>query len=112
MEKGTIASIVGMAAILSLALSAMAVFVPRQTGTDDYWDVDYEWDDDRDKYDVYIEELGHFTIPTKEAKLIYLPDEDIKNLAVIANYETIFHQSKKQKLQTFYINCRYKEGQK
>jgi len=74
-------------------------------------DADFEWDDEGDRYEIYVEDLEqhHFYIPTKKATLIWLPGDELLNFAVIKEYKTLFWQKTEYKLTDFYLNIGWVE---
>ena len=101
--------IVCICLILVIVLSAL--FIPIIPSRESYEDVDYEWDDDINAYDVYIEDLGHFYIDSRKTTLIYVKEEKFKNLAVIQKRTSLlFHIEGEIKLIDFYINVWMEEA--
>ena len=91
--------------ILLIACVLLGTFTYRWVRTyEEYDDVDFEWDDDKDRYDIYIEELGHFYMPTNKATLVFLPDDYTINYAVIEKEETIIGTLTQYNLVRFYLN--------
>ena len=74
-------------------------------------DTDFEWDDDYDRYEIFIEGFGqeHFYISTKKATLIWLPGDELLNFAVIKEYKTFFWQKTEYKLTDLYLNIGWVE---
>lgn len=108
-KAGIIVSAVGLSTLL-IACACMLTFTYRWDKTvEEYANVDYEWDDDRDRYDVFIDGIGHLTIPTNKATLVYLPTESTINLAVVRKEQTIFNKLTTYDLERFYINVGWKE---
>lgn len=88
-----------------LVLVLFALVIPIIPSRESYENVDYEWDDDINAYDVYIEDLGHFYIDSRKTTLIYAKEEKFKNLAVIQKRTSLlFHIEREIKLRDFYIN--------
>ena len=93
----------------SVICSFLMIFVCRWNVTiQEYDDVDYEWDDDRDRYDIWVDGIGHLYMPTDKATLVFLPTDATQNYAVVKKEETIFGKLEKYSLMKFYINCGYK----
>ena len=91
--------------LLIISLTFAMVWGVRWIKTyEEYADVDYEWNDDFDRYEVFIDGLGRFYMPTDKATLIFLPDDETLNVAVIEKEETIFHKFEQYSLKKFYLN--------
>lgn len=99
--------------VLSATLELFLLSIPIIPSRESYEDVDYEWDDDINAYDVYIEDLGHFYIDSRKTTLIYVKEEKFKNLAVIQKRTSLlFHIEGEIKLIDFYINVWMEEALK
>lgn len=71
---------------------------------EEYEDVDYDWDDDHDRYDVFIPEIGHLYIRTSSAQWVFLPDDSTINYACVVYSENIVKTKSNYTLTKFYIN--------
>ena len=100
-----------IALILFLTCIPLTIFGFRWKATNyEYQDVSYDWDDDNDRYDVYIDDIGRLFIQTDKATPIFLPWDESKNLAVVQKRETILGQLVTYELIKFFINFGAKEG--
>jgi len=103
-KKGIIVSAIGITTVLT-AVVLLGIFVCKwDVSYEEYADVDYDWDDDRDRYDVFIDGIGRLTIPTDKATVVYLPTDHTKNIAVVRKEQTIFGKLTSYDLKSFYIN--------
>lgn len=75
-----------------------------QVSVEEYEDVDYDWDDDHDRYDVFIPEIGHLYIRTSSAQWVFLPDDSTINYACVVYSENIAKTKSNYTLTKFYIN--------
>jgi hypothetical protein len=108
-KKGLIAYGILLASVLT-ASALVGVFVCKwDVSYREYANVECEWDDDRDRYDVFVEGVGHLTIETEKATLVYLPEDSARNMAVVQKAQTIFHTLEEYSLKKFYINIGWKE---
>lgn len=103
-KKGTIIYIIAIT-LLFVATTCIAVFVYPWKKTHYYYDnVDYEWNDEKDRYDIYVGELGYFYMYVQETTYVFAPEDATLNMAVIEKEETILNQFTRYDLVKFYIN--------
>ena len=71
----------------------------------EYVDVDWEWNDDTDRYEIAIWDEGEFnfyTIPTNKAQIVYI-EEEFMTYCVIRTQKTILNKGTKSEVKKFYI---------
>ena len=72
--------------------------------TEAYEDVDWEWDDDRDRYEIWLPEIGSLYIKTDKATLVFLPDDYTLNCAVVQYSRNAVGNRERYDLTKFYLN--------
>ena len=71
-----------------------------------YDNVDYDWDDDRNRYDIFIPGLEtHYYVPTNEAVIVFVDDSELQNSFTLERYETLVTHHSIYKTPKFYINA-------
>ena len=106
MKKRTFISLV---ALLTLSVIATCVtIVPRYKKTYMvYEDVCYDWDDDNDRYDLFVDNKHYYT-PTESAIPLFLPEDNTRSVVVLVKKETILHTRTIVEVYKFYINFGWK----
>ena len=107
-KTALICLIIFIVSVTTFCLYEFLVNIYYQTSISEYENVDYEWDDDKDRYDIFIQDIGHLYIETKNAKLIFLPSETTFSLARIKYGENAIKTRSKYFLTDFYINVGWK----
>ena len=70
---------------------------------EEYVDVDWEWNDDTDSYEVMIPGEGLYTIRTEKAKQVFVGD-DFYTFCVFETRKSILGKVTKKEITSFYIN--------
>ena len=92
------------AIVCSTATVGVYGFLPYPSGEQEYSNVYYSWDDDRDRYEEFVEDL-RFTIPTNKTIIIFEPNCSIENIAIVAEERASLTGYIRHYLSRFYINA-------
>lgn len=78
---------------------------PHLVEYEEYVDVDWEWDDDFDRYDIFVENR-HYYLPTKKAYVVFI-GEEFETYLVITIGKRITGDVVYKDVTKFYINAYY-----
>lgn len=93
------------AIVYILTMGALLVFENRWRVETELYACDWEWDDDFDRYDVFVPELlKHFYVRTKDAHIIVI-DDDVDGICKITTRRYLVTESNPSVgISEFYIN--------